>query len=168
MVMNSVMKSYHCHKIISCLSNHIMFMKSNHVHEIISCSSNHIMFMKSNHVRETIVLYCIAQELQCRKSSAAMEVQGVDSRDWNAGTGVQSARVQKLKFKDWTARTPVQGLECRDCLTMQCIHFGSVVGLLLDMVCAVRLPAVGLCHLMHELYLLCSNRSLHDRQGLQL
>ena len=46
--------------------------------------------------------------------------------------------------------------------TLACIHLGSVVGLLLDMVSAVRLPAVGLCHLMHELYLLCSNCSLHD------
>ena len=87
-----------------------MFMKSNHVHEIISCSSNQIIFMKSNHDIMFVKPYCyIVQELQCRKSSAATEVQGVDSRDWSAGTGVQ-----ELQCMDWSAKTRVQRLDCRD------------------------------------------------------
>ena len=48
--------------------------------------------------------YCyIVQELQCRKSSAATEVEGVDSRDWSAGSGVQ-----RLQRRDRSAKTEVQ------------------------------------------------------------
>ena len=81
-------------------------MKSYHGHEIISCSSNHIMFMKSYHDHEIMFVkpYCyIVQELQCRKSSAATEVEGVDSRDWGAGSGVQ-----RLQRRDRSAKTEVQ------------------------------------------------------------
>ena len=65
------------------------------------------MFMKSYHVRETILLYrsgTAVQKVQC-----ATEVQGVDSRDWSAGTGVQ-----ELQYMDWSAKTRVQRLDCRD------------------------------------------------------